>query len=469
MSARWRKNAGGTSMADYKVQLNVFEGPLDLLLYLIKKEEVDIYEVNLTRIATQFIEYVEMMRRLDLDVAGEFLVMAATLMYIKSRELLPVDQQVTVEEDEDQIDPRWDLIRQLVEYKKFKDMAAQLHGRELEMDAVYGRQPGKIDLPEPEADPGKGVSLFDLIQAVSAILKRFQETEKPGVISEDKWTVSEKIQMLVEMIQSRTVVRFSELFASARSRSEVIATFLAMLELTRMKKTWLSQSDVFGEIEISAAPPPESMASEPVAVPETPGALNPPDDSEPGGVAESVDEIEPRDEVERAVEPESATEPKPAGELALAGEFEPADKIEPPEQTEQTGESELPDEIEPRGEAEPVDASATVVAPEPEIGVDAAAPDEGAIGEPVGEPQGTTIDTEPGAAQGLPIHEIAPDTNREGAAAEKAVGLALTKPPARADAGPEAIGQTPPPPVPVPTEAPTPGKAPAGEPSANPG
>src|ERR1044071_9007122 len=113
-------------MAEYKVKFEVFEGPLDLLLYLIKKEEVDIYEVNLTTLATQFIEYIETMRLLDLEVAGEFLVMAATLMYIKSRELLPVDQQVQTDGEDDEEDPRWELIRQLVEYKKFKDAAAHL-------------------------------------------------------------------------------------------------------------------------------------------------------------------------------------------------------------------------------------------------------------------------------------------------------------------------------------------------------
>src|SRR5438045_7260749 len=104
-------------MSEYKVKFEVFEGPLDLLLYLIKKEEVDIYEVNLTQLAKQFIEYVEMMREFDLEIAGEFLVMAATLMYIKSRELLPKDQQIQSKEDEDENDPRWELIRQLVEYK----------------------------------------------------------------------------------------------------------------------------------------------------------------------------------------------------------------------------------------------------------------------------------------------------------------------------------------------------------------
>ncbi len=202
--------------------------------------------------------------------------MAATLMYIKSRELLPVDQQVQVEEEEDPIDPRWDLIRQLVEYKKFKDMAAQLQGREAQMDAVYGRQPGKVELPQPEeTEVGKGVSLFDLIQAVSTILKRFQETEKPGTIAEDKWSVSEKIQLIDEMIQTRSVVRFSELFAAARTRAEVIVTFLAMLELTRMKKAWLAQPEVFGEIEVSAAPPEAALPGGPVEPPEAETAALP--------------------------------------------------------------------------------------------------------------------------------------------------------------------------------------------------
>src|SRR5438045_44999 len=123
-------------MAEYKVQFEVFEGPLDLLLYLVKKEEVDIYEVNLTKIATQFIQYIELMRELDLDVAGEFLVMASTLMYIKSRELLPKDQQAVVEEEEEGDDPRWELIRQLVEYKKFKDAAVNLQTREADQDNI---------------------------------------------------------------------------------------------------------------------------------------------------------------------------------------------------------------------------------------------------------------------------------------------------------------------------------------------
>src|SRR5947209_18567911 len=132
-------------MAEYKVKFEVFEGPLDLLLYLIKKEEVDIYEVNLTKLATQFIEHIDTMRLLDLEIAGEFLVMAATLMYIKSRELLPVEQRQTPEGEEEGEDPRWELIRQLVEYKKFKDAAAQLGDLETRQENVFPRIPGKLE------------------------------------------------------------------------------------------------------------------------------------------------------------------------------------------------------------------------------------------------------------------------------------------------------------------------------------
>src|SRR5215813_10895864 len=164
-------------MADYKVKFEVFEGPLDLLLYLIKKEEVDIYEVNLTTLATQFIEYIDMMRELDLEVAGEFLVMTATLMYIKSRELLPMDQQVQVEGDEEGEDPRWELIRQLVEYKKFKDAAVQLQALETRQENVFPRRPGKLEFESTTPPPRPDVSLFDLLNAVNAVLKRFDRKE----------------------------------------------------------------------------------------------------------------------------------------------------------------------------------------------------------------------------------------------------------------------------------------------------
>jgi len=246
-------------MSDYKVKFEVFEGPLDLLLYLIKKEEVDIYEVNLTQLATQFIEYIELMRMLDLDIAGEFLVMASTLMYIKSRELLPVDQQVTPEGEEETEDPRWELIRQLVEYKKFKDAAGQLQALELRQESVYPRQPCKPEF-EPEVSR-PNVSIFDLLNAVNAVLKRMTQREDLRDIFEDKWTVSEKIQFLLKTISEQGSVKFSALFAHATSRSEVVVTFLALLELMRLKQVVAVQAVDFGEIQIEKAPVPAAVAS----------------------------------------------------------------------------------------------------------------------------------------------------------------------------------------------------------------
>src|SRR3954464_8841883 len=164
-------------MAENKVQLDIFEGPLDLLLYLVKKEEVDIYEVNLTKIATQFIEYIEVMRELDLDIAGEFLVMASTLMYIKSRELLPKDQQAVVEAEEEGDDPRWELIRQLVEYKKFKDAAVQLQLLETRQEGIFPRAPGKLEFAAEPTLPRADASVFDLVNAVNAVLKRINKRE----------------------------------------------------------------------------------------------------------------------------------------------------------------------------------------------------------------------------------------------------------------------------------------------------
>ena len=267
-------------MAEYQVQFEVFEGPLDLLLYLIKKEEVDIYEVNLTRLATQFIEYIDLMRQFDLEIAGEFLVMASTLMYIKSRELLPVDQQVQVEGEEEGEDPRWELIRQLVEYKKFKDAAARLQVLEAEQENIFPRLPGKLEFENAAPPPKPDVSIFDLLNAVNGVLQRFKQREDRDDIFEDKWTVSEKIEFILGVISGRGSLRFAELFENAANRSEVICTFLALLELIRLRQIVCSQPEPFGEIEIRRTEPaaagapasgtaqgdaPFSPATEPVA------------------------------------------------------------------------------------------------------------------------------------------------------------------------------------------------------------
>ena len=257
-------------MAEYKVQFEVFEGPLDLLLYLIKKEEVDIYEVNLTRLATQFIEYIDLMRAFDLEVAGEFLVMASTLMYIKSRELLPADQQVAVEDEEEGEDPRWELIRQLVEYKKFKDAAAKLQSLEERQENVYPRRPGKLEFESAEPAAKPDVSIFDLLNAVNGVLQRFQKrTGDAREIFEDRWTVSEKIEYVLKLITERGSVKFSQLFETAANRAEVVCTFLALLELIRLKQLACLQPEPFAEIEISRAVAPADPPAEPPTAPET--------------------------------------------------------------------------------------------------------------------------------------------------------------------------------------------------------
>jgi segregation and condensation protein A len=276
-------------MAEYKVKFEVFEGPLDLLLYLIKKEEVDIYEVNLTRLATQFIEYIETMRMLDLEIAGEFLVMAATLMYIKSRELLPVDQQAQVEGEEDGEDPRWELIRQLVEYKKFKDAAAQLQVLETRQEAVFPRVPVKLEF-EPEPAPrGAEASIFDLVNAVNLVLQRFNKREDLRDIFEDKWSVSEKIEYLMRTTSERGRIKFSELFEGASSRSEVVVTFLALLELIRLKQLTAAQPEPFAEIEICRVLAQEApVASTALAETPVPGFEDSPSDSRPSTPDPSV-------------------------------------------------------------------------------------------------------------------------------------------------------------------------------------
>jgi segregation and condensation protein A len=268
-------------MSEYQVKFEVFEGPLDLLLYLIKKEEVDIYSVNLTKLSTQFIEYIEMMREFDLEIAGEFLVMASTLMYIKSRELLPVEQQAVVEDEEGGEDPRWELIRQLVEYKKFKDAAAQLQTLEARQEGVFPRLPIKPQFEEEKATK-QDISVFDLLNAVNAVLKRFEKRDNPREIFEDKWTVSEKIEMIVRVMEKGVAVRFSELFEDAMSRSEVVCTFLALLELIRLKQLVCGQSSDFGEIEIrkrdavvQVSATPEATATNPTEAATPAPAENP--------------------------------------------------------------------------------------------------------------------------------------------------------------------------------------------------
>lgn len=233
---------------DYKVKLEIFEGPLDLLLYLIKKDELDIYDIAIERITSQYLAYIDTFRTLNIELASEFIVMAANLMYLKSRTLLPQNVQPP-EEDAEEDDPRWELIRQLVEYKKFKDAAQFLHVRDTEGAEFFAATPEVPDLTAP-VDGMPQVGIFDLIRAFQKVLKRFEDVHTLREIVDDRWTVSDKIDHLLAVVPAGTQVKFESLFDAATSRSEVIVTFMAMLELMKLGFLQVEQACVLGEIVV---------------------------------------------------------------------------------------------------------------------------------------------------------------------------------------------------------------------------
>jgi segregation and condensation protein A len=241
---------------DYKVKLEVFEGPLDLLLYLIKRDEVDIYDISIQRIAKQYLEYMEAFQVLNIDLAGEFIVMAANLLYIKSRTLLPKEQQMP-EEDADEDDPRWELIRQLIEYKKFKEAASRLRTRETLQEQLFPRFPATPELAPTGDLLLDEVGIFDLISAFQKLLKRLESRKQEDLreIFEENFTVADKIEFLLRVIYDGIPVRFEECFAEAAGRAEIVVTFLAMLELIRLKQLRVRQESHFEEIWIERAYP----------------------------------------------------------------------------------------------------------------------------------------------------------------------------------------------------------------------
>lgn len=235
--------------AEYKVRLEIFEGPLDLLLYLISKDEIDIYDISIERITKQYLDYIESFKLLNIDLASEFIVMAAKLMYIKSRTLLPRSEQPP-EEDAEEDDPRWELIRQLIEYKKFKDAAGALAQKAREQEDFFAHSPEKTEPVDPENAPLAEISIFDLIRAFQGVLKRFEEAHDLGDIIDDRFTVSDKIEFLLGHLQPGQSQSFQSLFASASTKSEVIVTFLALLELMKLNQFVVWQDQVLGDIEI---------------------------------------------------------------------------------------------------------------------------------------------------------------------------------------------------------------------------
>ena len=246
-----------------KVQLEIFEGPLDLLLHLIKKNEVSISDIPIATITEQYLATLELMQGLNLDVAGEFLVMAATLIHIKSRMLLPPDE-ADLEEDEEG-DPREELMRRLLEYQKFKEAAGELERREILKRDVFVRSP---EPPEELETVGfESVSLFDLISALRTVLDRMPKDSVHEVALE-KVSVREKMSLLLDDLHRKGKVIFQSLFEGAVSRLEVVVTFLAMLELVKIRAIKIWQEEPAGPIVLALAAPLEEvhqrLANEPI-------------------------------------------------------------------------------------------------------------------------------------------------------------------------------------------------------------
>jgi segregation and condensation protein A len=256
-----------SAFAAYPVRLGAFEGPLDLLIHLIKKNEVNIYDIPIALITEQYLEYLSLMRELNLDIAGEFLVMAATLIHIKSRLLLPRPTPEQVVEGEEE-DPREALVRRLLEHQRFKAAAELLHDRETLRRAQFHRPDAVVagiagEPPEAELE----VDLFSLLAAFKGVLERARHRPKV-LLPPEQISIEERIEQLMERLSETEAVGFEELFADVNSRGDLIVTFLALLEMIRLKLIRAFQSGAFGPIRVYKRARPLD-APHPIRDPET--------------------------------------------------------------------------------------------------------------------------------------------------------------------------------------------------------
>jgi segregation and condensation protein A len=234
-------------LGDYPVHLANFEGPLDLLLHLIRKHELNIYDIPIALVTQQYLEYLDLMTELNLDVVGEFLVMAATLIHIKSRTLLPRPDPAQEDPTED---PREALVRRLLEHQRFKAAAELLHEKEIQRSAQWGRPDGRVaevvgEAPEPEIE----VDLFSLMAAFRHVLDRARQ--RPRVLlPPEQISIEARIDQLLDRLSETDACGFEELFADVQSRSGMVVTFLALLEMIRLKLVRVFQQGNFGPIRV---------------------------------------------------------------------------------------------------------------------------------------------------------------------------------------------------------------------------
>ena len=266
-------------LQDYPIRLENFEGPLDLLLHLIRKHEVDIYDIPIALITQQYLEYLDLMKELDLDTAGEFLVMAATLIHIKARTLVPREVPEDDEEGEEE-DPREALVRRLIEHQKFKAAAELLHERQTVRSAQWGLPEERLsDLAGEPFEREREVDLFGLLQASQAVLTRARE--RPGItLPAEEVSIEARTRELLEQLEKTEACGCEELFADDRSRGALITTFLAVLEMIRLKLIHVFQSSSFGPIRVHRRDRPED-APKPIGDTDRPeDATKPSDDIE---------------------------------------------------------------------------------------------------------------------------------------------------------------------------------------------
>ena len=230
----------------YQVRLDIFEGPLELLLYLVRKNEIEISEIPIATVCQQYLEYLDLMNALNLDLAGEFLVLAATLAYIKSRTLLPATEEEEMEEE-----LHFDLAQHLLEYKRYKEAANTLTRQTILEKDEFIRSYVTEDLTPPETDESDiEVNLFELLDALKGVLKRVEDKKSILEVTKEKITVTEKVVEILGKLKQQKSISFASLFDELTTREEVIVTFLALLELLRQRMVRALQSTPFGPIRI---------------------------------------------------------------------------------------------------------------------------------------------------------------------------------------------------------------------------
>ena len=241
----------------YDIEVPDYQGPLDLLLFLIQKDEIDIYDIPIARITKQYLGYLEVIQALSLDNAGDFIVMAATLMRIKARMLLPA---APAEEEFDEEDPRAELVRRLLEYKRYKEMAKQFHDRARERSRLHVREQRYPFLKENSEPPELKLGMFELLNAVSQIFDRLQK-EAVHTVAREIHTVEEKVALIRKRLEDADTLRFDELFRDDAIRMEVVVTFMAILELARDGRLRILQTEINGAIWVKSGDAPEAKGA----------------------------------------------------------------------------------------------------------------------------------------------------------------------------------------------------------------